>query len=70
MVIDSIDKTAKEQGLFHPFKYMNYATAGQDPIASYGSESNALLDRVAQHYDPQGFFQQNLVGGFKLRGST
>ncbi|WYZ46147.1 hypothetical protein EsH8_IX_000372 [Colletotrichum jinshuiense] len=48
------------------FKYINYAHPSQDPFRSYGRENEEFLKRVAQEYDPYGFFQRRVSGGFKI----
>jgi len=68
-LIEEIDKATKAAGLFHRFKYLNYAARFQDPISSYGPGSKALLQAVGKRYDPEGFFQGGIPGGFKLFGT-
>ncbi|KAF2762606.1 FAD binding domain-containing protein [Pseudovirgaria hyperparasitica] len=46
--------------------YLNYADASQDPIGSYGLENIQLIRDAAAKYDPAGFFQQRIPGGFKI----
>ncbi|KAJ0116703.1 FAD-binding domain-containing protein [Diaporthe amygdali] len=65
-VIETIDQDAASRGTAVPFKYMNYAWDFQDPIGSYGEENKAFLQRVSKTYDPEGFFQKAVPGGFKL----
>ena len=65
-LIDRIDKATTVAGLFHPFKFLNYAASFQDPIASYGLANKAQLKTVSKKYDPAGFFQKGIPGGFKL----
>ncbi|KAI1154873.1 hypothetical protein F4825DRAFT_460150 [Nemania diffusa] len=48
------------------FEYLNYAGHWQDPIGGYGKVRRDELRRVAKMYDPSGFFQKNVNGGFKL----
>ncbi|KAF2964884.1 hypothetical protein GQX73_g8681 [Xylaria multiplex] len=48
------------------YQYLNYASAWQDPIGSYGTVAKEELRQVAKLYDPTGFFQQSVTGGFKL----
>lgn len=51
----------------HPtFLYMNYANPEQDVISSYGAENVQLLKDAAAKYDPAGFFQYRVPGGFKV----
>ncbi|KAI1346811.1 FAD-binding domain-containing protein [Xylaria sp. FL0043] len=48
------------------FKYLNYAGAWQDPIGGYGKAAKEELRQVSKLYDPNGFFQKFVKGGFKL----
>ncbi len=63
-----IDQATRAAGLFNRFKYLNYAAPFQDPISSYGPVSKAQLQAVSKKYDPEGFFQAGIPGGFKLAG--
>ena len=65
-LINDIDQVTKAAGLFHRYKYLNYAATFQDVIGSYGPASKAQLQAVSQKYDPEGFFQAGIPGGFKL----
>ena len=65
-LFDRIERTTKAAGLFNDYKYLNYAAGFQNPIASYGAASVADLQQVSQKYDPHGFFQKIVSGGFKL----
>ncbi|KAE8350517.1 hypothetical protein BDV28DRAFT_37210 [Aspergillus coremiiformis] len=65
---DKIIRTAKEFGVYNTYVDLNHGAAWQDPIASYGSESVAFLQRTAQKYDPTGVFQTQCPGGFKVFG--
>ena len=64
--LDAITQAAKETGQGSPYTYMNYAFSGQDPISSYGVEEKKKLIEVSKKYDPDGFFQKAVRGGFKL----
>ncbi|RAH69245.1 FAD-binding oxidoreductase [Aspergillus aculeatinus CBS 121060] len=66
-MIAGIEQAAQQAGAYHPFKYLNYANADQDPIASYGPASVAQLRQVARRVDPRGVFQDRVPGGFKLK---
>lgn len=68
--VHEIETATKASGLFNQFKYLNYAAAFQDPIASYGVASQMALQAVSRKYDPQGFFQTGVPGGFKLFGNN
>ncbi|OLN83297.1 Bifunctional solanapyrone synthase 2 [Colletotrichum chlorophyti] len=48
------------------FVYMNYANPEQDVIGSYGAENVQFLKETAAKYDPNGFFQYRVPGGFKV----
>jgi FAD/FMN-containing dehydrogenase len=61
-----IEALAKEQGVYHRYKYLNFAASFQDPLASYGAEEIGKLKGVARRYDPAGVFQTQVPGGFKL----
>ncbi|KAK8076348.1 hypothetical protein PG994_003620 [Apiospora phragmitis] len=66
-VLEQSVAAAKERGLYHPFKYMNYAAEDQDPIAGYGSDNVNFLKEVQQRYDPGGVFTKLVPGWFKVR---
>ena len=65
-LIERIDEATTAAGLFRPVKFRNYAASFQDPIASYGVANKAQLQTVSKKYDPAGFFQRGVRGGFKL----
>lgn len=46
--------------------YTNYSDKSQDPLATYGAENFRFLREVAARYDPDGVFQKQCPGGFKL----
>ncbi|KAH0430792.1 FAD binding domain-containing protein [Colletotrichum camelliae] len=50
------------------WKYLNYANPLQDVWWTIG-EDRFLLNRTAQAYDPTGFFQTRVSGGFKISHS-
>jgi hypothetical protein len=58
---------AKGLGVSNPYLYLNYAASWQDPIASYGQASVKYLRSMGSKYDPTGFFQKKVPGGFKLK---
>lgn len=59
---------AKEMGVWHRFKYANYAEASQDVWSGYGEENLKRLRKVQRSVDPAGVFVKGgLAGvGFKL----
>ena len=65
-LINKIAQAAQAAGLGSGFEYLNYAAGFQDPIKGYGAASFGSLREVARKYDPLGFFQTGVPGGFKL----
>jgi FAD/FMN-containing dehydrogenase len=57
---------AESIGSGDDFVYLPYADASQNPLGSYGSANVQYMERVAEEYDPEGFFQRRVPGGFKL----
>ena len=64
--VEDVDQAAWKRGLGSRFVYLNYAYKGQDPIAGYGERNKVRLQEVSRRYDPEGFFQRGVPGGFKL----
>lgn len=48
------------------WRYLNYADPSQDPLKSYGDVNVDFIRRVASKYDPEGVFQKQVPGGFKI----
>jgi hypothetical protein len=46
--------------------YLNYAGSWQDPLGSYGPKNVGFMKKVSAKYDPKGFWQKRVPGGFKL----
>ena len=65
-IVAEIDEQAKDLSKYFDFVYMNYAMDWQNVIGSYGAENVAKLRKVSKTYDPNGVFQNNVPGGFKL----
>ncbi|KAH7310854.1 hypothetical protein B0I35DRAFT_358659 [Stachybotrys elegans] len=57
---------AKEMGLEHCYIFPNYAWPQEHVIQSYGADRLAVLRRVASRWDPDGFFQYRVIGGYKI----
>jgi hypothetical protein len=55
-----------EHGSGADWVYSNYAGLQQDPIGSAGKDNVAFMREVAEKYDPEGFWQERVPGGFKL----
>lgn len=65
-IIAEIDAQANDLGESFDFKYLNYAMDWENVIAGYGVKNVAELEKVSRIYDPDGVFQKNVPGGFKL----
>ncbi|KAI5918896.1 FAD-binding domain-containing protein [Camillea tinctor] len=63
---DELEQYTKDAGTYVPYRYMNYADASQDVVASYGEENVLKMWAVSSKYDPSGVFQTRVPGGFKL----
>lgn len=57
---------AKSLGIGDEFIYLPYSDAAQDPLGSYGPDNVQYMKQVAHAYDPEGFFQSMVPGGFKI----
>lgn len=62
--------SAEAESAAAEFIYLNYADTSQDPLGSYGSENVAFMRDVAKQYDPQGWWQRRVPGGFKISRVT
>jgi hypothetical protein len=65
-LIQKISQATKAAGLFNKFEYLNYAASFQDPLDGYGTTNVNDLIAASKKYDPRGFFQTAVPGGFKL----
>ncbi|KAK8139463.1 FAD binding domain-containing protein [Apiospora sp. TS-2023a] len=65
-IAEELEDYAESIGAATQWRYMNYVNQDQDPIRSYGRENIAFIKGVAAKYDPQGFFQTRVPGGFKI----
>jgi FAD/FMN-containing dehydrogenase len=63
--VERAEEAAKAVGMWHPFKYANYAEETQDLWAGYGAESVERLRKVQREVDPKGIFTR---GGFAGKG--
>lgn len=66
MVASQLEAFAKQVAAAADLVDLNYAAPSQDPLGSYGVENLAFMRGVASKYDPEGFWQQRVPGGFKL----
>ncbi|PWY93425.1 FAD-binding domain-containing protein [Aspergillus sclerotioniger CBS 115572] len=62
-VLGRIEDEAARRGTGSRFKLMNYSFDFQDPVASYGLQSQLRLLEVSRKYDPSGMFQRAVPGG-------
>jgi hypothetical protein len=63
----AIDVLTKQRGLYDRFIFANDAYSTQDPLRSYGMNILRKMRGAANKYDPQGIFQTQVPGGFKVR---
>lgn len=64
--VQRIDAFAKSAGGYEEFEYLPYADSSQNPLGSYGAVNVKFMKQVAKRYDPEGFFQRRVPGGFKI----
>jgi hypothetical protein len=48
------------------FNYIGDAAGFQSIYLGYGAKNHERLQAIAQKYDPSGFFQTFMPGGFKV----
>ncbi|CAI6269471.1 unnamed protein product [Periconia digitata] len=63
---ESIKAFAKSVGSDEELIYLPYANPMQDAIGSYGPANVEHIRKVAEKFDPSGFFQHRVPGGFKI----
>jgi hypothetical protein len=61
-----LKRLAEERGLLHRYIFTNYAYHKDDVVAGYGKEGVDQMRSVSSKYDPEGFFQKGVPGGFKI----
>ncbi|KAK6863755.1 hypothetical protein PG995_000283 [Apiospora arundinis] len=66
VMVQRIEAFAASLGSLDEFQYLAYADASQDPIGSYGAANVKHIRDAANKYDPEGFFQNRVPGGFKI----
>ncbi|OAX85593.1 hypothetical protein ACJ72_00007 [Emergomyces africanus] len=57
---------ARQMSLDHRYIFPNYAWHTDEVMKGYGEDRLAVLRCAAQKWDPEGFFQGQFVGGFKI----
>lgn len=65
-LLSQIEVLAEQRGLGERYRFLNYAYKSENPIESYGPDNVSFLQAVSKKYDPSGFFQTRVPGGFKL----
>lgn len=65
-VTAELEAYAESIGANTPWRYINYVNQEQNPLKSYGAENVAFMKEVSKEYDPTGFFQTRVSGGFKI----
>jgi hypothetical protein len=65
-LVKKIEELAAQRSKAAKYRFTNYAYKGQKVIEGYGEESVKRLWAVSRKYDPEGFFQKAVPGGFKL----
>lgn len=65
-LVKDVDALAAQKGKSSAYRFMPYAYVGQDVLPGYGEDVVAKLKAASQKYDPDGFFQKGVPGGFKL----
>lgn len=64
-LVEKSEAAAKEMGLWHPYKYINYAAVWQPVYEGYGEENLRFLKSVQRKYDLDHVFTKGgLAGGF------
>ncbi|PLB40384.1 FAD-binding oxidoreductase [Aspergillus candidus] len=64
--LKELNEYAKSEGKFNEYVYLNYADRTQNPLRGYGQENLEYIKKVAETYDPDGVFQTQVPGGFKI----
>jgi hypothetical protein len=65
-MISRLKQFAAKEGALADFVYLNYADPSQDPLGGYGADNVAFLKEVVGRYDPEGWWQRRVPGGFKI----
>ncbi|KAL8821083.1 MAG: hypothetical protein Q9191_007383 [Dirinaria sp. TL-2023a] len=65
-LIKNIEAAAVTLGKSARYRFTNYAYKDQKVFEGYGRQSVARLQAASRKYDPNGFFQETVPGGFKL----
>jgi hypothetical protein len=66
VIVEKCEVVAKKNGTYLLFKYSNYSSRDQNPLASYGAENLQKLKDIAFKYGPDRVFQTLQNGGWLL----
>lgn len=61
-----VKEFALEKDTFVDWMFLNYADKSQNPISTFGEENIAKIRDAATKYDPNGVFQTQCPGGYKI----
>ena len=50
-------ETAKQNGVWNPYLYLNYAEKWQNPIRGYGKDNIRILKKISKNYDTMRTFR-------------
>ncbi|KAL4989543.1 hypothetical protein BDW68DRAFT_186378 [Aspergillus falconensis] len=62
-IVDVAESTARKEGVWLRYKYINYAARDQAALGSYGVKNVERLKVIARRYDPKSVFQELQGGG-------
>ena len=65
-LVKKVDALAVKQGVSIPYRFMNYGYKTQKILEGYGAANVAKMKTVSKRYDPTGFFQTQVPGGYKI----
>lgn len=65
-IVDKQRALLQSHGHLMDFIYLNYADISQEVLQSWGADNVAKLKAVSKKYDPQGVFQKQVPGGYKI----
>ena len=65
-LIQQIEDLAAKRNKDSRYRFLNYGYKDQKILQGYGPENIAKLRAASKKYDPTGFFQQRVPGGFKV----
>lgn len=66
VLIEKIEALAAKRGKKSKYRFTNYGYKTQRMLEGYGRKNVNKLRDVSRTYDPDGFFQTGVPGGFKL----